>query len=93
VPTDGTLLQEAQHDPVDDRPGPSHAAKALVAAATTAVQTALAHGDAWQNSWRVLAVVAGILPYPDSETANDAITRLRDSAAGRCCRPRRPVPP
>lgn len=85
----GTLLNEAEQDPIDDRPGPSHMAHALVTAAATAVETALAHDDKWQGSWRVLTAVAGILPYPDNETAADAITRLRNTATGRVL----PAPP
>ena len=39
--------------------------------------------DAWRAPWRVLTAVAAILPYPDSETAVDAIARLRGAAGGR----------
>jgi hypothetical protein len=73
----GTLLSEAEQAPLDDRPGPSHLAPALVTAAAAAVEATT--GDAWRAPWRVLTAVSDILPYPHSEAAADAITRLRDT--------------
>lgn len=85
----GTLLSEAEHDPIDDRPGPAHIAGALVTAAAAAVETALARADDWSNTWQVLTAVAAILPYPDNEAASEAIARLRNTEAGRAL----PLPP
>jgi hypothetical protein len=86
----GTLLSEAEQAPIDDRPGLRHTADALVAAAAAAVEATIAEQrDAWRAPWRVLTAVAGILPYPDSEAADDAIARLRDTPGGRAL----PAPP
>lgn len=71
----GTLLGEAEQAAVDDRPGPHDMAEAVVAATGDA--------DAWRAPWRVLTAVAGILPYPGSEVAIDAIARLRDTVGRR----------
>lgn len=79
----GTLLGEAAQAPVDDRPGPHHMAEAMVAAAGAAVEAATGDADAWRAPWRVLTAVAGILPYPGSEVAIDAIARLRDTVGRR----------
>jgi hypothetical protein len=79
----GTLLSEAEQAPIDDRPGPRHLAAAIVAAAVAAVEATVGQADAWRAPWRVLTAVAGILPYPDSEAAVDAIARLRDMPGGR----------
>jgi hypothetical protein len=78
----GTLLGAAEQAPVDDRPGPCHLADAIVAAAVAAVEATTGEADAWRAPWRVLTAVAGILPYPDSEAAVDAIARLQDTAGG-----------
>jgi hypothetical protein len=75
----GTVLSEAEQAPLDDRPGPSHLAPALVTAAKKAVEATIGDADAWRAPWQVLAAVATILPYPYSETAADAITRLRNT--------------
>jgi hypothetical protein len=77
----GTLLSEAQQAPLDERPGPSHLPPALVTAAAAAVEATT--GDAWRAPWRVLTAVSDILPYPHSEAAADAITRLRDTMGKR----------
>jgi hypothetical protein len=79
----GTLLGEEEQTPVDDRLGPHDLADAMVAAAVAAVETTTGEADAWRAPWRVLTAVAGILPYPHSEVAVDAIARLRDTAGGR----------
>lgn len=79
----GTLLGEAGRAAVDDRLGPSHLAPALVAAAVAAVEATTGEAAAWRAPWRVLTAVAGILPYPDSEAAVDAIARLRESVGRR----------
>ncbi|MFL6124007.1 hypothetical protein [Actinophytocola sp.] len=75
----GTVLSEAERVPLDDRPGPSHLAPALVTAAETAVEATVGDADAWRAPWQVLAAVAIILPYPYSETATGALTRLRNT--------------
>ncbi|HEU5471896.1 MAG TPA: hypothetical protein VFV67_14690 [Actinophytocola sp.] len=79
----GTLLGEAAQSPVDDRMGPHDVAQALVTAAMAEVEATTGQADAWHAPWRVLTAVAGILPYPDSEAAVDAIARLRDTEGGR----------
>jgi hypothetical protein len=79
----GTLLGEAEQASVDERVGPHHLAEAMVAAAVAAVEATTGDADAWCAPWRVLTAVAGILPYPDSEVAVDAIAWLRDTAGGR----------
>jgi hypothetical protein len=78
----GILLGDADHHPIDDRPGPAHAAWAVTTAAAAAVESALGQ-PAVQAAWRVLSPVAAILPYPDNETADNAIRRLQSTAAGR----------
>jgi hypothetical protein len=88
----GTLLSEAGQAPPDDRPAPSHLASALVTAAAAAVEATTGDTDAWRAPWRVLTAVAGILPYPDSEAAADAITRLRDTVGRRVLPPAPPGP-
>ena len=75
----GTVLSEAEQAPLDDRPGPAHLAPALITAAEAAVEATIGDADAWRAPWQVLAAVATILPYPYSETAADAITRLRNT--------------
>jgi hypothetical protein len=79
----GTLLGEEEQAPVDDRLGPHDLADALVAAGVAAVEATTGEADAWRAPWRVLTATAGILPYPHSEIAVDAIARLRDTAGGR----------
>ncbi|HSL08631.1 MAG TPA: hypothetical protein VK887_11770 [Pseudonocardiaceae bacterium] len=83
----GTLSHEADQTPVDERVGPHHLAEAMVTAAEDAVLAALTattgSADAWRAPWRVLTALAGVLPYPLAEVAGEAITRLRDTAAGR----------
>lgn len=79
----GMLLREAQQDPVDDRLPPPLLAQALVVAAVAAVEATTGKADARCAPRRVLTAVAGILPYPDSEAAVDAIVRLRDAVGGR----------
>jgi hypothetical protein len=83
----GTMLGEAEQSPVDERLGPHHMAEAMIAEAGTAVMATLTAtaepADTWRAPWRVLAALAGILPYPHSEAADDAIARLRDVAGGR----------
>lgn len=79
----GMLLGEAKQAPVDDRLCPPHLAQALVVAAVAAVEATTGKADAWRAPQRVLTAVAGILPYPDSEAAVDAIARLRDTVGGR----------
>lgn len=87
----GTLLSEAEQAPIDDRPGPGHLAPALITAAADAVR-ATTDDDAWRGPWRVLTAMAGILPYPHSKAAADAITRLRGTANGRMLPPAPPGP-
>jgi len=87
----GTVLSEAEEAPLDDRPGPGDLAPALVTAAKKAVETTIGDADAWRAPWQVLAAVATILPYPYSETAADAITRLRNTM--RDTTGRRTLPP
>ena len=86
----GTVLSEAEQAPLDDRPGPSHLAPALVTAAAAAVEAT--DDDAWHAPWRVLTAVAGILPYPHSQAATDAITQLRDTPGRRVLSPAPPGP-
>lgn len=74
----GTVLAEAEQSPLNDRPGPHDLAEALVTAAAAAVAAAVDK----TAPWRVLTAVAGILPYPNSEAADDAIARLRNTAGG-----------
>jgi hypothetical protein len=92
----GTVLSETEQAPLDDRPGPGHLAPALVTAAEAAVEATVGDADAWRAPWQVLAAVAAILPYPYSETAADAITRLRntmrDTTGGRMLPPAPPGP-
>ena len=88
----GTVLSEAEQAPLDDRPGPSHLATALVTAAAAAVEATTNDAEAWRAPWRVLTAVADILPYPHSEAAADAITRLRDMSGRRVLPPAPPGP-
>lgn len=88
----GTLLSEAKQAPLDDRVGPSHLAPALVAVAAAAVEATTVDTDTWRAPWRVLTAVAGILPYPHSEAAADAITWLRDTVGRRVLPPAPPGP-
>lgn len=88
----GMLLGEAQRAPVDDRLCPPHLAQALVVAAVAAVEATTGKADAWCAPQRVLTAVAGILPYPDSEAAVDAIARLRDAVGGRALQAAPPGP-
>jgi hypothetical protein len=89
----GTLLSEERQSPIDERVGPRNLPEALVTAAAAAVEAATGDAEAWRAPWRVLVAVAGILPYPDSEVADNAIARLRDTADGRVLpkTPRGPV--
>ncbi|HWE90195.1 MAG TPA: hypothetical protein VG317_12110 [Pseudonocardiaceae bacterium] len=89
----GTLLDEAERDPVNDAPGPGDLADATVAAAGAAVEVTMGEADAWRAPWRVLTAVADVLPYPGSELAVDAIARLRNAAGRRVlpAAPRGPV--
>jgi hypothetical protein len=70
----GTMLSEADQAPLADHVGPSDLAKALVTAAVAEVEAGQA------DAWPVLTAVAGILPYPDGDTASKTIARLRDTA-------------
>lgn len=88
----GTLLGEAQQASVDERLSPHHLADAILAAAVAAVEEATGEPNAWRAPWRLLAAVAGILPSPDSEVADEAIARLR-GAAGRRVLPAAPPGP
>ncbi len=79
----GTLLGEAEQAAVDDRPGPDDLANAMVVAAAAAVAATTAEADTWRAPWRVLTAVAGVMPYPHSQVAVDAIESLRDTTGGR----------
>lgn len=89
----GPLLDEARQEPIDDRPGPHHVAQAMVAAAASAVEAAVEATIGQVEAWRVLAAVAGILPYPDREAADNAINRLRNSTSGKRVLPEAPAGP
>jgi hypothetical protein len=71
----GTVLSEADQAPPADHVSPPDLAKALVTAAVAEVEAGQA------DAWPVLTAVAGILPYPDGDTAGKAIARLRDTAS------------
>jgi hypothetical protein len=79
----GTRLSQADQAELADRAGPGQLAAALVPAAAAAVEAAVGETDTWRAPWRVLTAVAGILPYPESEAAAEAITRLRDGVGRR----------
>jgi hypothetical protein len=83
----GTVLGEEEQAPVDEGVGPRQLAEATVAAAAAAVEAALVattgQPDAWCAPWRVLSAVAGVLPYPDSQVAADAVAQLLGTAGGR----------
>jgi hypothetical protein len=83
----GPLVSEERQNPPDDRFGPHDLSKALVVAASNAVEAAIGQTDAWRAPWRALIGVANILPYPDSEAALDAIKRLRDTSGRRVLPP------
>jgi hypothetical protein len=89
----GRLLDDARQEPIDDRPGPHHVAQAIVAAAAASAEAALEANSGQVEAWRVLAAVAGILPYPDREAADNAINRLRNSISGRRVLPTVPAGP
>jgi hypothetical protein len=78
----GTLLGQAERAPMDDRVGPHDVVQALVAAAVAEVEATAGQSDAWHAPWRILTAVAGVLPYPDSQAAVEAIARLRDTEGG-----------
>jgi hypothetical protein len=54
-----------------------------VEAAVDAVAAAIRQAEAWRAPWQVLTAVADVLPYPDRQTAADAIARLRNESGRR----------
>jgi hypothetical protein len=82
----GVRLGEWAALPPFDRVGPNLFVEALITAATEAVHAALreldTNPDAWQTPWRILGVAAGIVPYPLSVDATEAIENLRTVAGG-----------
>jgi hypothetical protein len=82
----GMRLREFADEPIDDHVGPNPLAEATVTVAATAVRAALDEvttgPDGWRARWRVLAVVAGIVPFPLSATAADAIEHLHNLPGG-----------
>lgn len=87
----GTVLSEAEQAPLDDRPGPGHLAPALVTAAEAAVEATVGEPTRGVLRGRYSPRWPPILPYPYSETAADAITRLRNTV--RDTTGRRMLPP
>jgi len=83
----GVRLREWADGPLEDHVSPDQFAEAIVTAAGTAVRAALqevrTEPDGWPAAWRVLTVAAGILPFPLSATAADAIEDLRTVPGGR----------
>src|SRR5262249_12297830 len=69
-----------------DHVGPNLLAEATITAAATAVRAALeeltTEPDGWQAPWRVLTAMAGIVPFPLSATAAEAIEYLRGLPGG-----------
>lgn len=83
----GTLLSEARRIPIDERPSPTHAAAALVTAATKAVEVGLTQPGGWGAPWRILTTIAGILPHPDRVAATETIAELGRTPAGHVLAP------
>jgi hypothetical protein len=79
----GRALDEEREELPGGRVDPQDLAQALITAAVAAVESTVGQEDAWRAPWRVLTAVADVLPYPDGETAAEAIARLRDTVAGR----------
>jgi hypothetical protein len=82
----GVRLREWADGPLDDRVGPDAFAEAIIGAAAAAVRAALkastTDADGWWSPWRVLTAVAGISPYPLSDTAAGAVKHLRGLPGG-----------
>jgi len=82
----GVRLREWADGPLDDRVGPDAFAEAIIGAAAAAVRAALkastTDADGWRSPWRVLTAVAGISPYPLSDTAASAVKHLRGLPGG-----------
>jgi hypothetical protein len=82
----GVRLAQLDDGPIDDHVGPNTFAEAVIAATATAVAAALdeAAGGSndWQSPWRLLIILADIVPFPLSELAADAIKGLRGRPGG-----------
>lgn len=87
----GARLRQWAQVPFDDRVTPEQFAEAAVAEAAMAVRAGLreptAEPDGWPAPWRVLTALAGIVAYPLSRTAADAIKELRQLPGGRALPP------
>jgi len=82
----GGRLAQLDDGPVDDHVGPNVVAEAIIAATAAAVAAALGEpaggpGD-WQSPWRLLTILASIVPFPLSELAADTIKDLRGRPGG-----------
>ncbi len=82
----GVRLAQLDDGPVDDHVGPNAFAEAVIAATATAVAATLGEtaggSDDWQSPWRLLTILANIVPFPLSETAADTIKGLRGLPGG-----------
>jgi hypothetical protein len=82
----GVRLAQLDDGPIEDHVGPNAFAEAAIAATATAVAAALCEAasgsDDWQSPWRLLTVLATIVPFPLSELAADTIKGLRAQPGG-----------
>jgi hypothetical protein len=82
----GVQLAQLDDGPIDDHVGPNPFAEAVIAAAATAVAATISEAaggsDDWQSPWRLLTILANIVPFPLSELAADAIKSLRGRPGG-----------
>ncbi len=82
----GVRLGEWDDEPLEDHVGPNLLAEATITAAAAAVRAALeeltTEPDGWQAPWRVLTAMAGIVAFPLSATAAEAIEHLRGLPGG-----------
>jgi hypothetical protein len=81
----GVRLAELDDGAMEDHVDPNRFVEAVIAAAASAVAAALGDAggsDDWQAPWRVLTVVANVVPFPLSELAADAIKGQRGRPGG-----------
>jgi hypothetical protein len=82
----GVRLAQLDAGPIEDHVGPNPFAEAVVAAAATAVAATLSEAaggsDDWQSPWRLLTIVANVVPFPLGELAADTIKGLRGLPGG-----------
>jgi len=86
----GAALWHMEELPPGEIPSPETVGMAVVNAAAETVRSALDTAADVSTSWRVLSLVAGILPYPVREEADEVVQALVDGP-GRKLRLRAPA--